>query len=96
VGLVYNPTINRKDNMSKEKIKHPEHLTPEIIQSALFIHNAEDNQDAHKRIQFLQNKFSDKQLSFIMAMLMLPYLMEIVEKSDEYKSYFENRKKTLN
>ena len=43
--------------MSKEKIKHPEHLTPEIIQSALFIHNAEDPQDAGKRIQFLQNKF---------------------------------------
>ena len=82
--------------MKKEKINHPDHLTPEIIQSALFIHNAEDSQDAQKRIQFLQNKFSDKQLSFIMAILMLPYLMQIVEKSDEYKNYFDNRKKTLN
>ena len=31
-----------------------------------------------------------------MALLMLPYLMEVVERSEEYQKYFEERKKRLN
>ena len=31
-----------------------------------------------------------------MAILMLPFLMEIVERSEEYKKYFEEKKKRLN
>ena len=46
--------------MKKEKINHPDHLTPEIIQSALFIHNAEDSQDAQKRIINVARRLSDE------------------------------------
>ncbi len=81
---------------SKEELGVPEHLDLDIIKGALYIHNADDQNQANDRIEFLAKKLGDHKMTYVMAILMLPFLMEIVEKSDEYKSYFENRKKTLN
>ena len=35
-------------------------------------------------------------MTYVMAILMLPYLMQVVERSEEYTKYFEERKKRLN
>ena len=49
------------------------------------------------RIMFLAEHLGEKKASYIMAMLMLPFLMDIVERSEEYKDYFDkHKKKTLN
>ena len=80
-----------------DKIEYPEHLDPELIKGALFVHNAPDQHEAHNRILFLADKLGNKKASYIMALLMLPFLMDIVEKSEEYKEYFDKyKKKTLN
>jgi len=81
---------------SKEEIKVPTHLDLDIIKGALYIHNADDKQQADDRINFLVKKLGDHKMSYVMALLMLPYLMEVVEKSEEYQKYFEERKKRLN
>ena len=81
---------------SIEEIKVPEHLDLDIIKGALYIHNADDKQQADDRINFLVKKLGDHKMSYVMALLMLPYLMEVVEKSEEYQKYFEERKKRLN
>ena len=36
-----------------DKVEYPEHLDPEIIKGALFIHNAEDKEEADNRMMFL-------------------------------------------
>ena len=79
-----------------DKVEYPEHLTEEIIKGALFVHNAPDKDEAQNRVNFLVEELGHKKASYIMALLMLPFLMDIVEKSEEYKKYFEERKKKLN
>ncbi len=80
-----------------DKVEYPEHLTEEIIKGVLFIHNAPDKDEAQSRIMFLAEELGNKKASYIMALLMLPYLMDIVEKSEEYKEHFNKyKKKTLN
>jgi|TARA_A100001515_G_scaffold47668_1_gene37632 hypothetical protein len=81
---------------SIEEIKVPTHLDLDIIKGALYIHNADDKQQADDRINFLLKKLGDRKMTYVMALLMLPYLMEMVENSKEYKDYFEERKKRLN
>ena len=81
---------------SIEEIKVPEHLDLDIIKGALYIHNADNKQQADDRIHFLAKKLGDHKMTYVMAILMLPFLMEIVERSEEYKKYFEEKKKRLN
>ena len=81
---------------SIEEIKVPEHLDLDIIKGALYIHNADEKTKADDRIRFLTKKLGDHKMTYVMALLMLPYLMEIVERSEEYKHYSKEKKKRLN
>ena len=81
---------------SKEEVRVPEHLDLDIIKGALYIHNADDQSQANDRIHFLAKKLGDHKMTYVMAILMLPFLMQIVERSEEYKKYFEEKKKRLN
>ena len=81
---------------SKEELRVPEHLDLDIIKGALYIHNANDQNQANDRIEFLAKKLGDHKMTYVMAILMLPYLMQVVERSEEYTKYFEERKKRLN
>ena len=81
---------------SKEDIRVPEHLDLDIIKGALYIHNADDQSQANDRIEFLAKKLGNHKMTYVMAILMLPYLMQVVERSEEYQKYFEERKKRLN
>ena len=37
--------IHKLGNLTRDDINFPEHLTPEIVHTALFIHNAPTKQD---------------------------------------------------
>tara|TARA_R100000697_G_scaffold102727_1_gene115643 strand:+ start:244 stop:531 length:288 start_codon:yes stop_codon:yes gene_type:complete len=76
-----------------ETINFPKHLTPEIIHSALFISNAEDKESAGHRIEFCSKQLGDEAMSYAMALLILPTLMEIAQESKEYKDFQKMRKK---
>ena len=80
----------------KEKVRVPEHLDLDIIKGALYIHNADDQSQANDRIEFLAKKLGNHKMTYVMAILMLPYLMQVVERSEEYTKYFEEKKKRLN
>ena len=82
--------------IESDELKVPAHLDLDIIKGALYIHNADEKTTADDRIRFLAKKLGDHKMSYVMALLMLPYLMEVVEKSEEYQKYFEERKKRLN
>ena len=76
-----------------EEIKFPKHLTPEIIHSALFIGNANNMESAGQRIEFCSKQLGDEAMSYAMALLILPTLMEIAQESKEYKDFQKMRKK---
>ena len=80
----------------KEELRVPEHLDLDIIKGALYIHNADEKTTADDRIEFLAKKLGNHKMTYVMAILMLPYLMQVVERSEEYTKYFEEKKKRLN
>ena len=74
----------------------PKHLTPKIIHSALFIHNADSKEEIIKRVEYCVKEIGDEAMSYAMALLVLPTLMDNMTNSNEYKDWQQSRIKTLN
>jgi hypothetical protein len=86
---------HRLGNLTKEDINFPKHLTPEIIHSALFVYNADSKEETATRVKYCAKQIGDEAMSFAMALLVLPHLMENMQGSDEYKEWKASRQKTL-
>ena len=84
-------------NLTKEDISFPKHLTPEIIHSALFVHNAHDKQETMTRVNYCTKQMGEQAMSYAMALLVLPTLMDNMKQhSQDYKDFLASRKKTIN
>ena len=83
-------------NLTKDDINFPKHLTPEIVHTALYIHNAKDKQETIRRVNYCVKQIGDEAMSFAMALLVLPWLMEQGKDSTLYKDFIASRKKTIN
>ena len=81
---------------SDGELKFPEHLTPKIIHSALFVHNADCKEETIKRVEYCAKQIGDRAMSYAMALLVLPHLMDNMAQSNEYKDWKQSRIKTLN
>ena len=77
-------------------LNFPKHLTPEVIHSALFIHNAKSKEESMKRVEHIAKLVGDETMTFVMSQLILPQLMDNLKHSQEYKEWQENRYKKLN
>ena len=81
----------------KEKIKQLEYLHPKVIARAFYIHSGEDLKDQLERIKVVQKEIGDKLATYVMALLVLPQLMERAMKSDDYTEWTKNyRTRTIN
>ena len=78
----------KKDNIKKIA---PEHLQPKLIAGALYIHNGKDIQEKIDRTRLVQKEVGDKLATYVMALLVLPQLMETVMNSGEYKKFKDER-----
>jgi len=83
-------------NLTEDDINFPKHLTPEIIHTALYIHNAKDKQETIRRVDYCVKQIGDEAMAFAMALLVLPWLMEQGKDSQLYKDFIASRKKTIN
>ena len=91
--------MRKKNNVDVEfdsDIGYPYHLQPDIIKMALFIHNADSEQEKINRVEFGVNKFDYKFMAHVMAMLMLPYLMDKNMDSQDFKKWQEDKMKKYN
>jgi len=88
--------IHKLGNLTRDDINFPEHLTPEIVHTALFIHNAPSKEDITKRVDHSAKLIGDKAMTFVMALLILPMLMDNMAQSKEYKDFLASKKKTIN
>ena len=77
-------------------VNFPKHLTPEVIHTALFIHNAPSKEDIAKRVEHCAKLIGDESMSYAMSLLVLPYLMDMTKNSPEYNEWKENKHKRLN
>ena len=69
------------------QLKFPKHLTAKIIHSALFIYNANSNEETIKRIDYLTKQIGDKEMTYVMALLILPQLMDMKEIQKNTKHF---------
>ena len=83
-------------NLTEKDILFPKHLTPEIIHSALFIHNAPTKEEIVIRSEYCAKQIGDEAIQYAMALLVLPHLVETTKGSEEYKDFILKRKKTIN
>ena len=78
-------------------VSFPKHLTPEVIHSALFIHNAKSKEETVQRVEHCAKLIGDELMSYAMSLLVLPTLMDNMRQSNEYKDWQEQTKpKKLN
>ena len=87
---------HRLGNLTKEDISFPKHLTPEIIHSALFVHNAPTKEEIKIRVDYCAKQIGDESMQYAMALLVLPHLIDKTRDTQEYKDFQASRKKTIN
>ena len=78
-------------------IKHfkklPHYLQPRIISAVAFIHTASPDLDlAQKRIAKVSKVLSEKELRYVMSLLVLDKLLDMVQDSDEFKKFVPIKK----
>jgi len=88
--------IHKLGDLTRDDIKFPEHLTPEVVHIALFIHNAECKEETIKRVEHGIKTVGEKTMTYVMAILVLPMLMDNMKHSKEYTNFIASRKKTIN
>jgi len=87
---------DRLGNLTRDDISFPEHLTPEIVHTALYIHNADNKEDVIKRSEYMAKQLGNKAMTYVMALLVLPNLIDNTMNSKDYKDFLASKKKTIN
>ena len=77
-------------------VNFPKHLTPEVIHSALFIYNADSKEQMNKRVEHCAKLMGGEAMTFAMALLVLPHLIDKTLDTQDYKDFLASKKKTLN
>jgi len=83
-------------DLTEKDINFPKHLTPEIIHCALFIHNAPTKEEVVIRSEYCTKQIGGKAMTYAMALLVLPHLIDNTQDTQEYKDFIASRKKTIN
>ena len=86
----------RLGNLTEDNIDFPKHLTPEIIHSALFVHNAPTKAEIAIRSEYCAKQIGNEAMQYAMALLVLPHLIENTKDTQEYQDFLSSRKKTIN
>ena len=93
--MITKPKAFGKD-WTQGAVNFPKHLTPEVIHSALYIHNAKDKEESMLRVEYIAKLVGDETMTYVMSQLILPKLMHDLKQSSEYSEWLENRHKKLN
>ena len=81
---------------TKGQFTFPKHLTPEVVHTALFIHNAPSKEDIVKRTEHCAKLIGNEAMTYAMALLVLPEIIDKTTNTTEYKDFIASKKKTIN
>ena len=66
----------------------PNHLQPKILSAVAFINSCSPNLDkAVERINRLSKHLSDREMMYVMSLLVFDKIIDMVKDSDEFKSH---------
>ena len=86
----------RLGTLTEKDINFPKWLTPEVVHTALYVHNAPSKEEIIKRTEYMAKQIGGEAMTYAMALLVLPTLMNNMQHSEEYKTWQEKRFKSLN
>jgi len=73
--------------------KLPHYLQPRIISAVAFIHTASPDMNlAQERIVKVAKALSEKEMMYVMSLLVLDKLLDIVHASHEFKNIMPNKR----
>ena len=71
----------------------PNHLQPKILSAVAYINECSPNMDkAVGRINTLMKHLSDKEMTYVMSLLVFDKLIDMVKDSDEFKNHTQAMK----
>ena len=66
----------------------PEYLQPKILSAVAYIHEAAPNMSKSvERINTLMKHLSDKEMTYVMSLLVFDKIIDMVKDSDEFKNH---------
>ena len=66
----------------------PDHLQPKILSAVAFVNSAQPNLNkAVERINTLMKHLSDKEMTYVMSLLVFDKIIDMVKDSDEFKNH---------
>ena len=89
-------STQRLGTLTEKDINFPKHLTPEIVHTALYIHNAPSKEDIVKRTEYMSKQIGGEAMTYAMALLVLPHLINQTQHTTVYKDFIASKKKTIN
>jgi len=71
----------------------PNHLQPKILSAVAFINSATPNiNKAVERINKVKDLLSDKEMMYVMSLLVFDKIIDMVKDSDEFKNHTQSMK----
>ena len=87
--------IHKLGNLTRDNINFPKWLTPEVVHTTLFIYNAPSKEDMTKRVEHSAKLIGGEAMTYAMALLVLPEIIDKTTNTTEYKDFIASKKKTL-
>ena len=80
-------------NKWKEIKTLPNHLQPKILSAVAFINSCSPNLDkAVERINRLSKHLSDREMMYVMSLLVFDKIIDMVKDSDEFRNHVSTMK----
>ena len=77
----------------KEIKSLPEYLQPKILSAVAYINSAAPNMSKSvERINTLMKHLSDKEMTYVMSLLVFDKIIDMVKDSDEFKNHTQSMK----
>jgi len=74
--------------MSQHSLKIlPIYLQPRILSAVSYIHKSLNQEIALERINKVSKKLSDRELLYVMSLLVFDNLLDMVKESDDFKKF---------
>jgi len=76
----------------------PDHLQPKILSAVAFINSVAPNMSKSvERINTLMKHLSDKEMTYVMSLLVFDKIIDMVKDSDEFRNHVSTMKeRTIN
>ena len=73
--------------MNKQSKILPICLQPRILAAVSFIHKSPDKEIGLERINKVSRKLSDREMKYVLSLLVFDQLLDMVSESDDFKNF---------